>query len=95
MADTNNIQLTSPAPGWCQCGCGGRTKLAPYTNAKRGWVKGEPLRFIHGHNKRKAIHYIEVPSGYKTPCWLWLLAKKRHGYGKIHVEGRNLLAHRV
>lgn len=36
--------------GLCQCGCGNKAPLAVMTNRKRGWVKGEPVRFIHGHN---------------------------------------------
>ena len=35
--------------GYCQCGCGGKTKLAPQTNRKLGWVRGEPIKFIVGH----------------------------------------------
>lgn len=37
--------------GYCQCGCGKMTKLASETNHRTGSIKGEPLRFIHGHNK--------------------------------------------
>ena len=33
----------------CECGCGQPTKLATMTNSKRGAVKGQPLRFLHGH----------------------------------------------
>jgi hypothetical protein len=35
--------------GFCQCGCGERTRLAPQTNKKLGWVKGQPIKFIVGH----------------------------------------------
>lgn len=34
----------------CRCGCGNETRLAPRTKTYMGWVKGEPVRFIHGHN---------------------------------------------
>lgn len=34
----------------CECGCGQETKLASKTAKSRGWVKGQPLRFINGHN---------------------------------------------
>lgn len=37
----------------CECGCGQPTKLATQTNTKRGWIKGQPLRFIHNHHGRK------------------------------------------
>jgi hypothetical protein len=35
--------------GYCECGCGQRTKLAPFTRKDRGWVAGQPMRFAHGH----------------------------------------------
>lgn len=34
----------------CECGCGKPTKLASKTAKSRGWIKGQPLRFINGHN---------------------------------------------
>lgn len=36
----------------CECGCGETTKLVPKTIGARGYVKGQPLRFINGHNQR-------------------------------------------
>lgn len=36
----------------CECGCGDYTKIAFETNTKRGWIKGQPLRFLNGHNQR-------------------------------------------
>lgn len=36
--------------GYCQCGCGQKTSIAPHNRAARGWIKGEPLRFLPGHN---------------------------------------------
>src|SRR5258708_18680542 len=38
--------------GTCWCGCGLSTKLAQKTERSRGWVKGEPIHFISGHNNR-------------------------------------------
>jgi HNH endonuclease len=38
--------------GYCQCGCGYKTQIAPQGSKKYGWVAGQPLRFIHGHNGR-------------------------------------------
>jgi hypothetical protein len=37
--------------GLCHCGCGGRTKLATCNRAARGWIKGQPHRFIKFHNR--------------------------------------------
>src|SRR5688572_17549814 len=38
----------------CECGCGQTTPIATRTQTSRGVVKGQPLRFIKGHNKRTA-----------------------------------------
>ena len=38
--------------GMCQCGCGGRTKIATASAPARKEYKGQPLRFIHGHHGR-------------------------------------------
>ncbi len=36
----------------CECGCGQTVENAPYTDKARGWVKGEPKRFIRYHHMR-------------------------------------------
>ena len=41
-----------PAHGFCECGCGERTTIARATNARTGAIKGQPVRFIHGHHNR-------------------------------------------
>lgn len=42
--------------GLCLCGCGQPTTISTYTDPKRlGCFKGQPRRFIMGHNTRKAI----------------------------------------
>lgn len=38
----------------CECGCGQETRVATRTNTNVGQQKGRPLRFIVGHNSRKA-----------------------------------------
>lgn len=60
-----------PIPvGLCQCGCGKRTSIATASDKKRGRVKGEPLRFVLGHNRRNpipaAISYCECGCGEQT-----------------------------
>lgn len=39
--------------GYCQCGCGKKTKLAKYTDSKRERTKGKPYRYLRGHATRK------------------------------------------
>lgn len=36
----------------CECGCGQETQLAPQTDTAKGWVKGQPKRFLRGHQGR-------------------------------------------
>jgi len=39
----------------CECGCGEPVRMSDRTNARRGLVKGEPLRYVSGHNRRKHL----------------------------------------
>lgn len=34
----------------CECGCGATVSLARQTDTAKGYVKGEPVRFIQSHN---------------------------------------------
>jgi hypothetical protein len=84
----------------CQCGCGEPTKLAPQTRRKKGWVKGEPQRFLHGHHQtqnhfRHGIDWVEMDRGFATSCWIWQHGGNKYGYGKTKLRGRTLAAHRV
>lgn len=38
--------------GFCECGCGAATRPARQSDSKRGYVKGQPYRFVPGHNQR-------------------------------------------
>jgi len=38
--------------GYCHCGCGQKTKIAKENRKKIGWTKGQPIKFICGHNAR-------------------------------------------
>lgn len=38
--------------GFCECGCGEKTNLAPCTRKAISQVKGEPLRYLNGHQSR-------------------------------------------
>ncbi len=41
--------------GYCHCGCGQKTKLADRTSQRDKTAKGEPKRFIHGHNTPRTV----------------------------------------
>ena len=48
-----------PTPtGWCECGCGQRTKLSTKTRLARGHIKGEPHRYINGHQVRTRTRQV-------------------------------------
>lgn len=79
--------------GLCACGCGELPPLATHTNNKRGVKKGQPVRYVHGHNRRKSFtteYLIDPVSG----CWIWQRAMGANGYGLISQGRRSVPAHR-
>ena len=50
--------------GYCHCGCGQKTRILIENDTRRGWKKGEPLRFIGCHKKRKNLPDYR----YKAAC---------------------------
>ncbi len=52
----------------CECGCKQETKLATKTQSKCHRIKGQPQRFIHGHNRHKPYHptFCECGCGRET-----------------------------
>jgi hypothetical protein len=62
------MRLEGIPKGFCQCGCGQKTNLAPQSYAARGYVKGEPYPFVAGHGNRKNIPPVLDP---ETGCLLW------------------------
>jgi hypothetical protein len=84
----------SPEHGMCECGCGERAPVAQRTNARLGHIRGQPLRFVSGHNSRGSTdltRYRVEPTG----CWRWLGSKSRKGYGRAQVGGEHTGAHRA
>jgi hypothetical protein len=95
-------QRTVP-PGTCHCGCGETPEIAPQSSSSKGWVKGQPKRYVFGHHARgrknvrrlSDVDYVIDPV---TGCWVWQLAVNGRGYGQARVEGRRdrqFPAHRV
>ncbi len=78
----------------CECGCGQVAPIAKKTNRKRGWVKGEPLRFIQGHNGRlRPSGIVEYEIDGSTGCWIWTRSVMSNGYGHLTIDGHQVLAH--
>lgn len=68
----------------CECGCGRRAPIAPKTDNTYGWTKGQPKRFIRGHNNRR--HYPSLcehePKYAKGVCQSCF----NHGYHKVYAR---------
>ena len=72
------FKCTPNPSGLCMCGCGQRTRIAKETNNTLCRVKGEHLRFLHGHRVRRTPHpYIVNPD---TGCWEWQWHTTDEGY---------------
>lgn len=87
--------------GLCQCGCGQRAPIAQRSNPKRGYRRGDPLRYLPGHNpRRRGMLFKKLEDGwrvedrgYQTPCWIWMRSIDVKGYGIVPVAGRHRKAH--
>lgn len=88
--DLNAITPPNPS-GLCMCGCGATTPLAKKTSIRRQHIAGQPIRFVPTHSLVKDHLYIIDPI---TECWNWNLGVSTRGYGVIHRDGRQHLAHR-
>jgi hypothetical protein len=68
----------------CGCGCGETTTVH----------RGRPRAFVHGHNARATVRWVEEDRGHDTPCWIWQLAKQGAGYGLVGQHSERI-AHRA
>lgn len=83
--------------GLCQCGCGRTTSVIDSSCARRGSVRGQPRRFVHGHHVRllkpNPGHAV-LPNG----CWRWRgCIETKNGYpARISCEVYGIdRAHRI
>lgn len=85
--------------GYCMCGCGQKTRIAPQSRTNRGWIKGQPLKCISGHSKRYALLsdslWSRVDIKAKDECWPWMGSTNSDGYGTLKFRGKYFHAHRV
>jgi hypothetical protein len=82
--------------GYCQCGCGVKTRIAKFNKKSRGYIKGRPIRYLVGHGSRLSpVEYIEQDMGYKTPCWVWQKSLRPNGYAQMPADGTIRLSHIV
>ena len=70
----------------CECGCGNLAPIAKLTIKKRGWIAGQPLRFIAGHNNNIRKNYFINKNKYYCKChnrpMYWHKDKSRSGGGR-------------
>ena len=65
-------------------------------------MRGEPLRFIRGHQARTKQRpplceedYCIEDRGWGTPCWIRKGFTTNKGYSRVTIAGRNMYAHRA
>lgn len=79
-------------PGLCHCGCGQRTRIARSTRRERGWIKGEPIRYVHGHHGRLLPSgWVEKPGPLETPCKVWTGTIASDGYPRRRGEDTTMV----
>ena len=90
--------------GYCQCGCGARTGKTRQTDVKRGYKKGDPLRFLPNHfplprsTPKPILQRIEkkIHRGNNSDdCWLYGDSPCKAIYPVIKLNAKNVRVHRV
>lgn len=84
-------EILSQAPnplGLCECGCGEITSLAPSSQSRDGWTRGQPLRFVRGHNGRKHPPQDYPPQLCLCGCGEHTQIASRGNIGLGWVKGR-------
>lgn len=69
--------------GYCHCGCGQKTKIAKQTDNRCGHIRGEPIKYIHGHQSR----------GHHNGNWKGGVVEYGYGYTGIHAPAHNRSNH--
>ncbi len=83
--------------GQCECGCGGLTSIISSSSARLGLVKGQPRRFIRGHQFRGGAHtttHGHNQKGRRSPTYqTWVAMRNRclnprqHNYPRYGGRG--------
>ena len=66
----------------CECGCGKPAPLAAKNDAAKGWVRGQPIRFVLGHGRGfQSSRPLMTHGMTNTPthtCWQAMLRRCRN-----------------
>jgi DNA-binding CsgD family transcriptional regulator len=60
LENNGEILIETITAKLCECGCGGAAPIAPQSIPKRGVVKGQPTRFIAGHQTQMRLPDEEI-----------------------------------
>lgn len=77
--------------GFCHCGCGEKAPVATKTCRGTNRVKGQPMRYVSGHNTPRQWR-VEVDPD--TGCHNVAGIVLSRGYAVIYRNGKHRLAHR-
>jgi hypothetical protein len=105
MSDHTTHDTSNEIPyGYCHCGCGQKTNVAPHNDKRHGTIKGEPQRYVFGHGSRKLmgepgpnpVGLCMCGCGQKTPVAPQSSAKKGWVKGQPvqFVSGHNIAPYR-
>jgi len=100
--DVNDHTTNEPTVKLCECGCGQPTSIAKSDSKERSHIKGQPVRFLPGHNPKRVIlsladrFWPKVAVGNPDECWMWTATLTPSGYGQLRdAEGKKVNAHRI
>lgn len=77
--------------GLCHCGCGQKTQIATSNDPRVGWIKGQPRKFVHGHNMRSNENaHLHAEEKCKHSCgYIWKRCenhpRQHNGYVLEHI----------
>lgn len=72
--------------GLCQCGCGEPAPISHYNSKPRGYVKGEPRKYVQGHHMRRTLDSLILASELEHAWAAGIL----DGEGSIQISRQRL-----
>lgn len=87
MAILPQLSFNFTSSPLCLCGCGLPVTLALRTDKRKGWIKGEPVRYLANHYTRPKM--AKVPPASVKRCTLCGVPKTPDAFNKCsrHLDG--------